>query len=112
MADGSFPVDFELVAVLFDPFSHESKRTCREETRENVPGRNLDLGALLAIAGVEVWRRMIAVVHLNHDSVKAADVGHPPLRAEARRLSPIVTNPALSLLGGDSAGVGYSKEGS
>jgi hypothetical protein len=62
--------------MLLDPFSHEPKITHRQRPPENLPGRDLDLGPLAAMAGVKVRRRMIAVVHLDHDSKEAADARH------------------------------------
>lgn len=62
--------------MLLDPFSHESKRSIGKGSCQHRTRRYLDLGRFSAVAGVEMRRRMVAEVHLDHNAEEAADSGH------------------------------------
>jgi hypothetical protein len=55
-----------------------TRRSARpgSEPAITAPLGDLDLRGIPAVAGMEVRRRMVAKVHLDHDPVKGADPGH------------------------------------
>src|SRR3954454_13460192 len=76
MAHRAPPVHVELAAVLVQPFSHQPQRSTGERTGDDGAVADRHLRRLAAIARVEVRRRVVAVVHLDHDPVELADPRH------------------------------------
>ena len=58
------------------PLTDEPQRSQREIARLGLAGSDVNLGLVLAIAGMEVRGRMVAAVHADDDSIETADAGH------------------------------------
>ena len=57
------------------PFAHHRQRPARQRTGIDGPIQCYQ-GFVLGLDGLEVHRRMLAPVHVDHDAEKARDLGH------------------------------------
>ena len=82
MVPGSSPcVAFSQEAVSssacsLTPLRHQARNAAVERAFEDFAGRDGDLGLVLAVAGVDVRRRMVLVVQVDGDAVEEAEPGH------------------------------------
>ncbi|HEY8809465.1 MAG TPA: hypothetical protein VIM28_05535 [Solirubrobacterales bacterium] len=76
MIDDALEVGFKFVAMLGYPFSHEPQRSSRQRTSHNGSGCDFYLGGFVTVASVEMGRRVVPVVHPDHDSEEAAYARH------------------------------------
>jgi hypothetical protein len=58
------------------PLSHKSMHSWRQDPNNDFGCRNRDFCLISTVLHVEVRRRMLAVIHLDHDPVELADAGH------------------------------------
>jgi len=71
----ALPVGHQFVLVLVEPLKDQMQCTARHLPRH--PARlNIDGGAILIVAHVEVRRIMIRQIHRNNDSVEMANLWH------------------------------------
>jgi len=76
VANDSTPVRLELVAMEFDPFSHESQSAPRQRAGDDLTARDLDLRRVASVASVEVRRWVVTEVRLDDDPVEDTDPRH------------------------------------
>jgi hypothetical protein len=64
-AGGLRPTGCEPGGVLLDPLGNEARRAAREGSLDALTGRDVDLGLVLAVAGVDMRRRVVLVVEVD-----------------------------------------------
>lgn len=72
------PVVFEFVTVKGGPLGDEGECSWREAASEHLAGLDRDGDLMSRVPSGEVRRQVIIRVHLNDDSVEAADLWHGP----------------------------------
>jgi hypothetical protein len=84
-APGVFPLApstsrHELVAVRGRPAQHESARPRRKVSVQDPDGVDPDPAQLARTTDMDVGRRVVVVVHEDHDAEETGDLGHLGLR--------------------------------
>src|SRR5579875_1167561 len=87
------PVVLELGGVQLSPLADQPHRPGRKLTVDDLQGSEPDLGNVLAVLRVEVRRRVIGPIHVDHDPVEGRHPRHPAIVAGApASLAPAAAN--------------------
>jgi hypothetical protein len=70
---------YQMQVRLVNVLQYEPKRPSGQRPLEDLAGSNHDQCLVPRLASMEVWRRMIAEEHLDHDPVELADSRHQPI---------------------------------
>jgi integrase len=70
------PVHRQLAAMKLCSFAYQAERPSWERTIQHLQGRQVDLRDVLSVLGMEVRRRMVRAVHVDHDSVERGQTRH------------------------------------
>jgi len=73
---GQIPVYSQFRLMQSRPFQHEPNRSSLEPALKNLQCRDFNFHLIARVLGVKVRRRMIAIVHVNSNSIKITKAGH------------------------------------
>ena len=70
MPTSALPGALKLFNVPLPPLADQSQGTCRQASREDPTIRDRDERDVVAVLDVEVRRRMVTPVHVDHEAVE------------------------------------------
>ena len=93
MRSSQAPIPQQFVAVDYSPVSHERHRPSRKASNEHASCCDLDFRFEISVDRVEMPRRMVAIIHVDRDTVEEGNSRHA--KASLDLALPTVRSPQL-----------------